>query len=359
MAARYTEADVFFGTNLVDWHTARADCISQGGDLISISNAAEQAIVMNVISANGGAPSNAWIGLNDFTVEHQWDWPDSCSSNPYKQWAPGEPNNAGNEDCVEIYGSGHSLFGQWNDFYCTSQRQYLCVDAERGCPSDAPTIAPTPTPGPTIDPTIDPTQDPMRCICWEASDIVACPLAIEIYGEDATPGEFLLMNGISVLYKIVFVLFLRFVFGCRTIDLGKRSVLCFDFVPTAYLFLFLANMFLVLATYLSRCFVPLWATFYILFLHIDMVVCLADRYMNRKLKAPPPTAPPRSNLELFAYTNNKTSWRDKAYNTVELKQAKKALPAAKKMQRAKDKEDERRKSSLKNKGFSMRGAGML
>ena len=152
------------------------------------------------------------------------------------------------------------------------------------CPSDAPTIAPTPTPGPTIDPTIDPTQDPMRCICWEASDIVACPLAIEIYGEDATPGEFLLMNGISVLYKIVFVLFLRFVFGCRTIDLGKRSVLCFDFVPTAYLFLFLANMFLVLATYLSRCFVPLWATFYILFLHIDMVVCLADRYMNRKLK---------------------------------------------------------------------------
>ena len=75
--------------------------------------------------------------------------------------------------------------------------------------------------------------------------------------------------------------------------------------------------------------------------------------------APPPTAPPRSNLELFAYTNNKTSWRDKAYNTVELKQAKKALPAAKKMQRAKDKEDERRKSSLKNKGFSMRGAGML
>ncbi|GMI09797.1 hypothetical protein TrLO_g406 [Triparma laevis f. longispina] len=81
--------------------------------------------------------------------------------------------------------------------------------------------------------------------------------------------------------------------------------------------------------------------------------------MNRKLKAPPSAAPPRSNLELFAYTNNKTSWKEKAYNTVELKQAKKALPKAQKMQRAKEKEVERRKNSLKNKGFSFKGAGML
>lgn len=53
MAARYTEADVFYGANQVDWHTARADCVSQGADLISISNAAEQQIVMNLIVANG------------------------------------------------------------------------------------------------------------------------------------------------------------------------------------------------------------------------------------------------------------------------------------------------------------------
>lgn len=107
-------------------------------------------------------------------------------------------------------------------------------------------------------------------------------------------------------------------------------------MQTAYVFLFAANLVLALGTYLGRCFPPLWAIFYILFLHIDAVVCLADRYMNRKLKAPPSAAPPRSNLELFAYTNNKTSWKEKAYNTVELKQAKKALPKVSAEERSDD-----------------------
>lgn len=155
-------------------------------------------------------------------MEHQWDWPDSCSSDPFTNWKPGEPNNHGNEDCVEIYGTSNSLSGQWNDFYCTSARAYLCVDAERSCPSDPPTMAPTPTPGPSLSPTFAPTRDPLRCTCWGMPDFLACPLTHEIYGEDPTSGEHLLMNGLSFVYKIVFVMTLRFIFNCRTIDLGRR-----------------------------------------------------------------------------------------------------------------------------------------
>ena len=72
MAARYTAVDVRFVASQIDWHTARSDCLGNGEDLISISNSAQQDVVMSVLQSNGGAAGgNVWIGLNDFTVEHQ------------------------------------------------------------------------------------------------------------------------------------------------------------------------------------------------------------------------------------------------------------------------------------------------
>ena len=152
---------------------------------------------------------------------------------------------------------------------------------------------------------------------------------------------------------------LRLIFSCRTIDLGKTNFLCFEFVPVAYLFLLAANLALILATYLSRCFMPLWAVFYVIFLHIDVVVCIANMYMNQTPKAPPPVAPPRSNLELFAYTNNKKGWKEKAYNTVELRGAKKADAKLRGDKMRFEKASVKRKESIRKKGFSVKGAGLI
>ena len=48
-------------------------------------------------------------------------------------------------------------------------------------------------------------------------------------------------------------------------------------------------------------------------------------------KAAPKPTPPRSNLELFAYTNNKRSWKEKAYATFELQKHKKDARVQKKI----------------------------
>ena len=43
----------------------------------------------------------------------------------FTNWNRGEPNNAGNEDCAEFYGSGGAR-GKWNDIPCTHSKRYIC-----------------------------------------------------------------------------------------------------------------------------------------------------------------------------------------------------------------------------------------
>jgi hypothetical protein len=348
--ARYTAGDLVLQTSLMTWQDARAGCIAIGAgwDLVSIANSAENDIIKAVATTSPNG--NTWIGLNDFTVEHQWDWPDSCSSNPFTGWAPGEPNNLGNEDCVEFYANG-----QWNDYSCAALRQSICGNEPASCPTNSPTNAPTP-PTPTNAPTVSPEP---WCDCVEVPDLLTCPLADAIFSNGPTSSEYILTNFLALGYKVLFVLSLRFLFGCHAIDLGKRPFLCFDFIPLTYLILFFANIILATCVYFTRCIPWLWCTFFVMFLHVDAVACMADRYMNRKLKAPEKPAPPRSNLELFAYTNNKKGWKEKAYQTVELKGAKKVIAKTGKDLKRAEKAEVERKESLRKKGFSFKGIGMI
>ena len=81
---------------------------SLGANLISIQDAAEnQCIIDNLNSL--GESGVIWIGFNDELVEGSFVWYDQ-SPVVYTNWAAGEPNNAGDEDYVQIY-----VNGQWND----------------------------------------------------------------------------------------------------------------------------------------------------------------------------------------------------------------------------------------------------
>ena len=53
-----------------------------------------------------GITGPIWIGLNDLTLQHSFDWTDG-SEVDYTFWNAGEPNNYGDkgEDCVEMYGN--------------------------------------------------------------------------------------------------------------------------------------------------------------------------------------------------------------------------------------------------------------
>jgi hypothetical protein len=111
----------FFAT-AVDWNTARADALSRGGYLATITSAAENSFA--AVSAAGGAL--AWIGGTDAAVEGEWKWADgpeagvqfwqggpSGTALGYTNWNGGEPNNCcGGENYLQL---NWATTGGWND----------------------------------------------------------------------------------------------------------------------------------------------------------------------------------------------------------------------------------------------------
>ncbi len=96
---------------------AQAFAQSLGANLISVQSAAENQCVLDKIN-DLGYTGVIWIGFNDEVSEGTFEWYDQ-SPVTYTNWAPGEPNQSGNEDCVQIYPNG-PYPGTWNDLSCSS-----------------------------------------------------------------------------------------------------------------------------------------------------------------------------------------------------------------------------------------------
>ncbi|MFN9913859.1 MAG: C-type lectin domain-containing protein, partial [Pirellulaceae bacterium] len=89
------------------WEQAQAQAQSLGGNLVTINSQQEQDFL---ISEFGGS-QEYWIGLNDKVTEGQFQWINGETSS-FSNWAPGEPNNLGNEDYVSM---NFGAPGKWND----------------------------------------------------------------------------------------------------------------------------------------------------------------------------------------------------------------------------------------------------
>jgi hypothetical protein len=65
--------------------------------------------------------ARVWFGATDEASEGDWQW---ITGEPwgYIDWANGEPNSSGNEDCIEYRDADG---GYWNDDDCTNSRWYL------------------------------------------------------------------------------------------------------------------------------------------------------------------------------------------------------------------------------------------
>ena len=63
-----------------------------------------------------------WIGMTDRSVEGGFIWTDG-SAVAYVNWNDGEPNNAGEEDCVIIHPYNN---GGWNDVPCNYRLKSVC-----------------------------------------------------------------------------------------------------------------------------------------------------------------------------------------------------------------------------------------
>ena len=98
------------------WADAEAKAVAMGGHLVTLGDQAEQDWVFQTFNAYDGVNRLYWIGLNDQAAEGQFVW---ANDEPvdFTYWAPGEPNNASNEDFVSMYYLGHGASGRWNDWY--------------------------------------------------------------------------------------------------------------------------------------------------------------------------------------------------------------------------------------------------
>ncbi|XP_007252805.3 macrophage mannose receptor 1 [Astyanax mexicanus] len=111
---------LFNSLSLRKWAEARADCVNQGGDLLSITEPFEQGFIQAQIQSIPNGVS-LWMGGHDSVTEGGWEWTDRAPFR-YINWASGNPDDYYGEDCLTIYINS----GYWNDDNCDYKRGYVC-----------------------------------------------------------------------------------------------------------------------------------------------------------------------------------------------------------------------------------------
>ncbi|KAI5758531.1 CD209-like protein [Gulo gulo luscus] len=114
----------FFSQTQNVWKDAISACQNLGAQLVIINSMEEQKFLKSWNTKNN---QRTWIGLSDHHNEGSWKWLDN-SPLQLSFWKEGEPNNHGDEDCVELYSEG------WNDNRCSSENFWTCEKPSSPCP---------------------------------------------------------------------------------------------------------------------------------------------------------------------------------------------------------------------------------
>ncbi|KAM4034456.1 pulmonary surfactant-associated protein D-like [Anomaloglossus baeobatrachus] len=101
----------------LNYDESKALCLKAGGELATPRNAEENNAVLEIAQYYNLFP---YLGITDIQTEGTFRYPDGKSIS-YRNWNPGEPNQHGDEDCVEI-----NLNGKWNDKSCQEKRLNIC-----------------------------------------------------------------------------------------------------------------------------------------------------------------------------------------------------------------------------------------
>ncbi|KAH9488073.1 hypothetical protein Btru_065468 [Bulinus truncatus] len=103
---------------------AESYCAALGGYLAEIDDQPEYKALQNLVL---GLPVDlVLIGGSDSAVEGTWIFPRTGKSVPILDWIPGQPDNLGNEDCLNLWKTNG---GKMNDLPCgfrSSEDRFMC-----------------------------------------------------------------------------------------------------------------------------------------------------------------------------------------------------------------------------------------
>ncbi|MEZ4327592.1 MAG: C25 family cysteine peptidase [Polyangiales bacterium] len=125
------------GGGTKNWTNAQQYCTQIGGNLVRVDSIDEQYHLTSSTGLVGSQGNNVWLGATDTAAEGTWRWVNgdahfwtgTSGGTPvgglYTQWAPGEPNDSGGEDCGSFWNTGGQNF-RWNDLGCGNNVPFVC-----------------------------------------------------------------------------------------------------------------------------------------------------------------------------------------------------------------------------------------
>ena len=111
-------------TAATTWQNTVIACQHLGAELVILTSLAQNRWVYEYFRSKGLVGNSIWIGLNDIAVEGSYRWLDGTNISHFHNWAPNQPDNAGNNENCDVLLAGNN--GQWNDYPCANGYVGLC-----------------------------------------------------------------------------------------------------------------------------------------------------------------------------------------------------------------------------------------
>ncbi|XP_052774875.1 perlucin-like [Mya arenaria] len=118
---------LFMDIMKASWTEAEHHCETHKATLVIIETNAENLFVIDFarrLYKTDRRPTNSfWIGATDTVTEGLWTWYTDDSPLNFTGWAPTEPDNKVDQDCVLLGGPYNYL---WDDDHCSLTASFIC-----------------------------------------------------------------------------------------------------------------------------------------------------------------------------------------------------------------------------------------
>ena len=108
----------------MSWNDAKSFCMNEGGKLFEPRDSAENSEVPNY-AFNTARLEVFWFGIEDLSSEGTFVYASNGDSLAFTNWAPNEPDDLGDQNCVRLYTSY-----EWDDYFCKDGLMSVCERVE-------------------------------------------------------------------------------------------------------------------------------------------------------------------------------------------------------------------------------------